>query len=517
MQTIDQKHGLIKPIILFFVLVLIFATYLFIAGKSEAHLKRADKFGNIPEYGRDQYYNLQTSAFLSGHLYLPVKPRKELLELKDPYDPEKNAPYRLLDLSLFKDKYYMYFGVTPVLVLYLPLKLLGIEVYDKWATAIFSFGGFLWTVLLIFHLCKVYFPKTKFWKKILAVLVLFSVIPISGILINPVVYQVAISAGYFFLMGSIYFLCKLLKRDSLLFCFLSSLFFGLSVGCRAHFILGTIIFPLIWFWVLQKNKNKTYLKKAVVLFFFPLLAILFLFFLYNYLRFGNPLDLGDTYQLAYFNWQDEDKGFGTKFIIPGIYYFFFHKLFFSPIIPFSSPFTFVPNWLKVTNDYFIDKPVGVFPGLPFTLILLFATFYFPVKKLILKHKTSFKNNKYPIAEFFIILSFSILNLLTILSHQGALNRYLPDYAGSFVICSFILWMYFENEYKNGKITLLFSLFSVLSILNGLSVIFYKYFYDLYFSNASLYTEILRTYSLFWDVIMAVSFIQDLIWKILLGL
>src|SRR5262245_43808072 len=73
--------------------------------------------------GSGGHYELLTDAFESGRLSLPVEPVPQLLQLDDPYDPDKNAPYRVLhDASLYRTKYYLYFGPTPVISLLLPLR-----------------------------------------------------------------------------------------------------------------------------------------------------------------------------------------------------------------------------------------------------------------------------------------------------------------------------------------------------------------------------------------------------------
>ncbi|HUE36793.1 MAG TPA: hypothetical protein VMO20_05335, partial [Candidatus Acidoferrum sp.] len=65
---------------------------------------------------RDSFYNLLVQGFRAGQLSLnkPVPP--ELAKLSNPYNPNANAPYinGLVDLSYYKEKFYLYFGVTPV-------------------------------------------------------------------------------------------------------------------------------------------------------------------------------------------------------------------------------------------------------------------------------------------------------------------------------------------------------------------------------------------------------------------
>ena len=79
------------------------------------------------------YYNHLAESVLQGRLDLGIAPRRELLELPDPYDPVANAPFRLHDVSLFEGRYFLYFGITPVAVLFAPARVFGIEVSEPLA------------------------------------------------------------------------------------------------------------------------------------------------------------------------------------------------------------------------------------------------------------------------------------------------------------------------------------------------------------------------------------------------
>src|SRR5665213_1759719 len=88
------------------------------------------------------YYPLLTAGFRSGHLYVPITPRPELLALADPYDPVANAPYRVHDMSLFKGHYYLYFGAAPVLLFFWPYAMVtGSYPTEGLATAVFCAGA----------------------------------------------------------------------------------------------------------------------------------------------------------------------------------------------------------------------------------------------------------------------------------------------------------------------------------------------------------------------------------------
>ena len=80
---------------------------------------------NSPE-AKDSYYNLLVQGFRSGQLNVTKEAPPELASLANPYDPVANAPYvwdtRHLsyEMSYYKGKLYLYYGVTPAMVLFWP-------------------------------------------------------------------------------------------------------------------------------------------------------------------------------------------------------------------------------------------------------------------------------------------------------------------------------------------------------------------------------------------------------------
>jgi hypothetical protein len=59
----------------------------------------------------DNYYNLLVQGFRAGQLSLKKEVPPRLTQLADPYDPSANAYLKVLDLSFYKGKLYLYFGV----------------------------------------------------------------------------------------------------------------------------------------------------------------------------------------------------------------------------------------------------------------------------------------------------------------------------------------------------------------------------------------------------------------------
>ena len=114
----------------------------------------------------DAYYNLLVRGFRAGQLNLKTEVPAGLAQLADPYDPIANADYLqadghpLWDLSYYHGKLYLYFGVTPALVLFWPYAALtGHYLGHKDAVVVFCATGFLASVGLLCLVWRRYFPE----------------------------------------------------------------------------------------------------------------------------------------------------------------------------------------------------------------------------------------------------------------------------------------------------------------------------------------------------------------------
>ncbi len=134
-------------------------------------------------------------CFAHGQTAFRMPPPPELLALPDPYDPAQNPPYRLHDASLYEGRWYLYFGPSPV-VLYLPLRVIGVEVLDQFAVALFCSLGFLVALALLRFLVQRYRPQTSLATRAVAVVLLGFANVAPFLLRRPAVYEVAISAGF---------------------------------------------------------------------------------------------------------------------------------------------------------------------------------------------------------------------------------------------------------------------------------------------------------------------------------
>jgi len=108
------------------------------------------------------YYNLLVDGFLDGHLYMKVEVPEALLTLADPYNPATRPPgIALHDASMYRGRYYIYFGAGPVVTLLLPFRVLagGVALPLPAAVLVFTYAGFLVSAGILLGMRRRYFPE----------------------------------------------------------------------------------------------------------------------------------------------------------------------------------------------------------------------------------------------------------------------------------------------------------------------------------------------------------------------
>ena len=316
-----------------------------------------------PEAGGGYYGHLARSL-AQGNLDLGIAPRPELLALPDPYDPIANAPLRLHDASLFEGKYYLYFGVTPAVTLFLPSHILGIEMSEPIAAAIFAALAFFFAALLVRRLLHHYARGTPNWWAWLAIagLGLANIVPF--LLRRPEFYEVAIASGLCFST-----LCVLLAvhahlgdRHGMLALAGSGLALGAAIGSRPHLAMIGII-PI---WVLIRMARRSSIRETwrpALAFSAPLGVSLLLLGLYNWARFGSFTEFGATYQLAGVDMRTFDR-FELSRLWPGTFFYYLSPPAFGTLFPFVA---LAPTWPGggVPAGYInVELVGGVLPLIP---------------------------------------------------------------------------------------------------------------------------------------------------------
>jgi len=247
---------------------------------------------------KQDYYNLLVQGFRNGHLYMNAAPDPALLALPAKERPG-NAPF-MLDASLYRDRYYLYFGVVPAALLYLPYAALtGQSLPEAGAALFFAAAGLLFATLWWLDARRRFFPGSGAAWALVSILGIAIGSSVPSTLRRPIFYEVAITAGYAFMMLALwaYTRARFATARRTAWLVLGAAAAGLAVGSRAN--LGPSCFALVVCGAVAAGKNRERgIAPALVATGLAFGSVIAALGAYNAARFGNPLEFGHTYQLG---------------------------------------------------------------------------------------------------------------------------------------------------------------------------------------------------------------------------
>jgi tetratricopeptide (TPR) repeat protein len=336
---------------------------------------------SVGEWGRpaaDYDYNLLVQGFCAGHLTLAKTAPPQLAQLRDPYDPDANlvyrmAPYGLHDMSYYRGKLYLYFGVTPALLLFLPwLAITGHYLLHKYAVALFCSAGFLTSVGLVRAMGRRYFPEVGWGVMVAGALALGLATGVPIMLQRADVCEVPISCAYALQMLTLAALWGAFHNPARAcrWLALGSLAYGLAVGARPSVLFGAavLLFPVLaaWSGSTPESGGRRGVIRLLAAAALPLLLCGLGLALYNFLRFHNPLEFGEHFQLAS-DRQDTARHFSLGYLWFDIRVYFLEPVRWSSHFPFVRQITSPP---LPSGHAVIEDPFGILPGIPVVLLAL---------------------------------------------------------------------------------------------------------------------------------------------------
>ncbi|MDD2923261.1 MAG: hypothetical protein PHQ36_13325 [Anaerolineales bacterium] len=332
-------------------------------------------------YYETNYYDLQAAAFRHGQIALEVPPDPKLLAFNgfDVYEPSNREGIPVLwDATLYKGRYYLYWGPAPALVLAAVKLFYTKEVGDNILTFAFLSGTFLLLVLVILELRKKYFSETPHWAVLLGIAFAGLVNPMTYILFEPRTYEAAIIAAQFFLIFGTYWLVTAFDRPTILRFALAGTFLAFAVGSRTTLIpaVGFLaLITLIWAFKTQRD-NAIKFTASIAL---PLTIGAVSYALYNYARFGSFTEFGLRYQLTSYNlYELLGETFSLAYIPPNLYKTLFNPFEIRAIFPYIFPTRWAgPSLLENANypSFYLllaESITGIFIGSPF-MVFAFIT------------------------------------------------------------------------------------------------------------------------------------------------
>lgn len=400
------------------------------------------RFVPLPMQNHNQYDEL-AQAILDGKTYIDNNDiPQSLLELQNPYDTTARSlasqlsgdSYRW-DVAFFNGHYYVYFGIVPLLLMYLPFRAvfdapfpsaLGIILF----ASIFALGVF--KLLALF--AEKYFKKLSVGAYLLTALSFINCCGAMFLVKRPDFYSVPIICAMAFIVWGIYWWLKGRddeKKQNLCF-ILGSACFALSVGCRPQSVLMcAVALPLFWEFFFKDKKivSSKGIKNLVAL-GVPFIIVASGIMYYNHIRFGSPFDFGSGYNLT--TNDVTRRGFEIGRTGLGIFTYLFQTPNFTATFPFINSVDIETNYVgKTIYEYCFGGLITCTPVLWFLGLL-------PKVKNTLKEKKLFGFT-------IVALLVGIATVIADTQAGGLLQRYFSDFGYIFFLAaSLVIFALFDN-------------------------------------------------------------------------
>jgi hypothetical protein len=388
--------------------------------------------------------------------------------MENPYDTTARSQQSIMsgdkyrwDVAFFNGHYYVYFGIVPLLLMYLPFRIITNSPFPSAVgIMIFAFIFCIGVFMLLDLICKKKFKNVSVGTYLLSCLTFVNCCGAMFLVKRPDFYSVPIMTSMAFVIWGIYCWLKAFdfdKHKNLLFA-LGSLFMALSVGCRPQSVLICALALPLFLGYFFKDKY-VISKKGVlnlVALAVPVVVVASGIMYYNYIRFGSPFDFGSSYNLTTNDVTNRGIVFGRTGL--GLFTYLFQPPRFTAVFPFIKAVDIQTNYIgKTIAEYCFG---GMITSLPF----LWTLFLLPKVKDTLKRKNLLA---------FTITLIAIGLALVIVDTQagGLLQRYYSDFGYIFFLAaSIITFSYCEEKAMENNANSTNKLTKILSFLS----IFYSF-------------------------------------------
>lgn len=261
---------------------------------------------NGEEPGHRNQYELMAESILDGHIDLHYNEGVEdtLARLENPYDPDQRVGhYYHWDHAYYEGHYYMYFGVAPVFLTFLPYRVITGEALPTYQATQFFTAVFIAGIFCLFRLLAKRFFKDLPYIVYLTMSVAVSVMSVWYATAEPALYCTAITAAIALEVWSLYFFFRAVyveKRENrqILLAAIGALFGALVFGCRPTIALANLLVIPMLVAFLRQRKFSWGLLGKLSLAALPYLLVGAGLMMYNYARFESPFEFGQAYQLT---------------------------------------------------------------------------------------------------------------------------------------------------------------------------------------------------------------------------
>ena len=386
-----------------------------------------------------QYQELAQSL-AKGQFYLDAQPSEELMQVENPYDTiylQANQIDYLADYVYYEGKYYVYFGIVPELLLYLPAYLLTGQHMANYMAVFLFYSGFIAAVFVLCgEIIKKWFPRTPYFLYLALCVLTVCCGNYLFIIARPDLYDTPIMAANMFTVWGLALWIKGTRtepaaRRKFLFA-LGSLCMALVAGCRPQMLLFSFLaFPLLW---------KEYRKKPgdVLSICLPYVFTAALIMYYNAARFESPFDFGASYSLT--SNDMTKRSFHLEQALLGLW----HYIFRPPVLTSDFPFL---QGVQIRSASYMGRLNseytygGILAGNVFLWILFSAR---QAKKTL--------REKNLCALTGISAAVSVILIVVDVTYAGILQRYMDDMVWGFWFAAILLALvWIEKASESGRL------------------------------------------------------------------
>lgn len=433
------------------ILLMYFFTYI---GNTSGNYSLFETLGGVDS--GNQISKEIVDAFEAGQVSLLKEPSDTMLSLENPYDYSQRIAAGVnseaWDHCLYNGRYYSYYGVGPVLTLFLPFhKLTGYYFSTAWAVLLYGIVGVIFLSMLYEGLVRRFFGKVR---SNIIIMGHFMIMVSSGIffsVIRPMFYEIAIASAFAAVAAGFYFMITAnvigggeIKYSRLA---LSTACLGFAVLCRpttAVYCVASLAFIWFGFRKLIKEEKVKSLKNRCSYFIcalVPYVAFGGFQMWYNYARFDSPLDFGIKYSLTINDFTATE--FHVHFAVISFFAFLFAVPQIIPNFPYvSGEF----SKLNLNGFYFVDDSgtKGLAIGALFRALPLFSYL------LSFKALKKLEKGKRLIPSVLIILTCIIAPFAIIFStwESGFAVRYFADFSWQILTGALAIAFFLFGKCKN---------------------------------------------------------------------
>ncbi len=417
-------------------------------------------------------------AFKKGHVYLDRETEDFLYELDNPYDENQRdqagSDYAW-DHVFYNGHYYSYYGIAPVILLFLPYNLItGYYCPNELAILVFAFIAFAGISMMYMEFIRRWFSDVSSGI-VLACLFILQVS--SGLwysLGRPDFYEIALAAGLAFISWSMYFLFRsgIVSGDRISYpkTALASLFFALAVLsrptlavyciCAAGFMIAAVprasgVAAVSGTGVKKYINGKS--VKYMLCAFVPMAVLGICQMTYNYVRFGSPFDFGIQYSLTINDFTRSQ--FHLKFSVVALYNYLFNP----PVLLTDYPFVKTQFQHMHSSGYFYVDTLNTLNSSGLFMLVPVTWFYLAGYRA-LREFPDRKQKTVNLLKVALPCLAAPVIIIASVWESGYAVRYMGDFSVEVIIGSYAVMLWILKKTKNTTIKKLITGFVCFSLV-----------------------------------------------------